>query len=69
MFSTLKSRSDEYKAELIRQMYTECQPRFVSGELKPIVDRVYNLSQVADAHTFIESNQSIGKVILMNDLY
>jgi NADPH:quinone reductase-like Zn-dependent oxidoreductase len=50
-------------------MYAECQPRFVSGELKPIIDRIYNLSQVADAHTFIESNQSIGKVILKNDLH
>ena len=24
LFSTLKSRSDDYKAELIKEMYTEC---------------------------------------------
>ena len=56
LFSTLKSRSDDYKADLISSMYEECKPGFLSGELKPIIDRTYNLSQVADAHTYIESN-------------
>ena len=69
LFSTLKSRSDSYKAALIDEMYRECQPKFISGELKPIIDRQYNLSEVADAHRYIESNQSIGKVVLVNDLH
>ena len=56
LFSTLKSRSNEYKTELVFEMYKECQPKFASGELKPIVDRTYPLSQVAEAHTYIESN-------------
>ena len=69
LFSTLKSRSDDYKASLIDEMYTFCQPRFQSKELFPIVDRTYPLSEVAKAHTYIESNQSIGKVVLTNDLH
>lgn len=69
LFSTLKSRTDDYKAELISKMFRFCQPRFASGEFKPIIDRDYPLSRVAEAHTYIESNTSIGKVILTNDLH
>ena len=69
LFSTLKSRTDDYKANLIDEMYTFCRPRFQSKELFPIVDRTYPLSDVAKAHTYIESNQNIGKVVLMNDLH
>ena len=50
-------------------MYDVCKPKFLSGELKPIIDRTYNLSEVVEAHKFIESNQSIGKVVLLNDLH
>lgn len=28
LFSTLKSRTDEYKAELIHRMFDECRPKF-----------------------------------------
>ena len=38
-FSTLRSRSDEYKADLIRQMMNTCQPKFESNEIRPIIDR------------------------------
>ena len=69
LFSTLKSRSNEYKANLISEMYRNCQPKFLSGELRPIIDKVYPLSKVSDAHTYIESNQNIGKVVLINDLH
>ena len=69
LFSTLKSRSDDYKTELCAEMYRFCQPKFTSGELTPIIDREYPLSRVAEAHAYIESNASIGKVVLKNDLH
>lgn len=69
LFSTLKSRSNEYKAQLITDMFDFCRPKFASGELKPIIDRAYPLSKVAEAHAYIESNQNIGKVVLTNDLH
>ena len=65
--STLRNRSDSYKADLIQKVYEE-RNKFKSGELKPIIDKVLNLSEVTEAHKYIESNQSIGKVILKNDL-
>lgn len=41
---------------------------FKSGELKPIIDTVFNLSQVADAHRRMEKNLNIGKIVMINDL-
>jgi len=41
---TLRNRSDSYKKELLQNMERDCWASFENGELKPIIDRVYNLS-------------------------
>ncbi len=38
--------------------------RVASGELKVAVDKVFPLSQAADAHRYIESRQAFGRVLL-----
>jgi tumor protein p53-inducible protein 3 len=43
-------------------------PDFQNGKLKPIIDKVFNLSEAAEAHKYMESNANIGKIILKNDL-
>src|SRR6202162_2410764 len=35
-----------------------------AGRLKPIVDRVFPLAEAAAAHTYLESSQQFGKVVL-----
>ncbi|MGG1679449.1 zinc-dependent alcohol dehydrogenase family protein [Neobacillus sp. NRS-1170] len=38
------------------------------GKLQPLVDkRVFNFDQVKEAHTLLESNKAIGKVVLTNE--
>ena len=44
IFATLRSRSDDYKADIIADIEDECMPRFRDGSLKPIIDRVMPLS-------------------------
>ena len=68
LFTTLRNRSDEFKADLIRSFSEECLKDFESGKLKPIVDRVFKMSQIVEAHEYLEKNESIGKVIIENDL-
>jgi len=39
-------------------------PLFASGHLRPIIDEVYSLESVAEAHQRMEVNANVGKIIL-----
>lgn len=67
MGSTLRARPLEYKARLIAAFSNDCLPAFDTGGLKPVLDRVFNWKEVADAHLYMESNKNKGKVILQMD--
>lgn len=36
--------------------------------MRPIVDKVFNMSDIAQAHEYMEKNENIGKIIIKNDL-
>jgi NADPH:quinone reductase-like Zn-dependent oxidoreductase len=42
----------------------DLSPLFASGELEPVVDRVFPLAEAAEAHTYVEENRNLGKVML-----
>lgn len=48
------------KAELY-----ELLPLIEQGTLRPVVDRVFALSEVRDAHAYLEAGQHFGKVVLV----
>lgn len=60
----LTPRSDAYKADLSQTFATEALPLFETGELKPLIDRVFNFADVQDAHAHMENNKNIGKIVL-----
>jgi len=69
--STLRNRSNEFKAELVANFRKEVIPGFENGKLKPIIDKVFDVSwdadgekQVQASHKHMEGNQNIGKIIL-----
>ena len=63
--STLRNRSDQYKARLLSEVYGH----FVANPgFKVAVDREFRLSEIAKAHAHVESNKTVGKVVLVNDL-
>jgi NADPH:quinone reductase-like Zn-dependent oxidoreductase len=35
-----------------------------SGHLHPVISKTFPLSQIAEAHRFLESNQQIGKIVV-----
>ncbi len=39
-------------------------PLFASGRLAAVVDAVYPLEEVAEAHRLMESNANFGKIVL-----
>ncbi|OCA90538.1 NADPH:quinone oxidoreductase [Bacillus sp. FJAT-27225] len=60
----LTPRSDEYKAELTSEFASKTMELFRNNKLRPIVDQVFPLDQVQQAHTHMENNKNIGKIIL-----
>lgn len=62
--TVLRSRPDDEKA-LATQLFTrEVLPLLASGTVRPVLDRVYRLEQVREAHTQMESNANFGKIVL-----
>lgn len=64
MGSTLRSRSLEYKIALTQDLYKHCWPAFGSGDLKPVIDSIFPLTEVRQAHERMEANKNQGKIIL-----
>ncbi len=62
--TTLRTRSDAYKAELVRAFAERALPALASGALIPIIDSTYRMADVQAAHAHMESNGTIGKVLL-----
>lgn len=62
--TTLRNRSDDYKARLVEDFAERCLPAFASGELAPVIDRVLPWTEVAEAHRLLEANGNVGKVVL-----
>ena len=62
--TTLRRTPLAQKIALTREFEAFAMPRFASGELKPIIDRVMPLSQAAEAHRRMEANENIGKIVM-----
>jgi NADPH:quinone reductase-like Zn-dependent oxidoreductase len=62
--TTLRSRSLDYQIRLSQAWASFALPLFEEGRLKPVVDRIFNWTQAAEAHAYIESNQNQGKIVL-----
>ena len=64
MGSTLRARSLSYKTRLTKDFATDCLPLFENGQLKPVVDSVFNWKEVQKAHAYMEADKNKGKIIL-----
>lgn len=63
----LTPRSDAYKAELTADFYNQTKELFHSNKMLPIIDCVFPLEQIQQAHEHMESNKNTGKIILKVD--
>ncbi|WP_226665439.1 NAD(P)H-quinone oxidoreductase [Metabacillus litoralis] len=60
----LTPRSDEYKRQLTKEFEQKVIPLFKSEEIKPIIDHVFPLEKIKEAHEHMEANKNIGKIVL-----
>ena len=62
--TTLRARPLERKLDLWQRFSREMLPLFDSGDLAPVLDSRFALDDIADAHRHMESNASIGKILI-----
>lgn len=65
--STMRSRTIEEKSQIAAELKQQVWEMLQNGEIKPIINKVYKLDQVADAHRHMESGDLIGKIVLLNN--
>ena len=62
--STLRSRSDAFKAKVARELEEQVWPLFAAGRFRTVVDQVLPLADAAEAHRLMESAAHKGKILL-----
>tara|TARA_Y100000114_G_scaffold148353_1_gene161240 strand:+ start:1581 stop:2591 length:1011 start_codon:yes stop_codon:yes gene_type:complete len=62
--STLRPRSDEFKALLADEIYNHAWPLFEEGAIAPVMDRSFPLAEAGAAHAHMEAGDHIGKIVL-----
>lgn len=63
--TVLRARSWEEKASATRRFAAHVVPLLARRVVRPVIDKVYPLSEVGAAHERMESNESFGKLVLM----
>ncbi len=62
--STLRPRPVAFKTAIAKALRTTVWPWLEAGSVKPVIYKVFPAAEAAAAHTLMESNQHIGKLVL-----
>jgi NADPH:quinone reductase len=62
--STLRPRSDAFKALLADEIHRNVWPFVESGQLRPTMAKSFPLADAAAAHALMESGDFVGKIVL-----
>lgn len=62
--STMRTRTLEEKLAVTRRFATQVLPLLASGTVKPIIEQVYPMSEIAEAHRVMGENKNFGKLVV-----
>lgn len=62
--STLRSRSDEYKALLTSEFTVQIYGYFEENSIRPVIDSIYEWDEAEEAHQRMKHNKNAGKIVL-----
>lgn len=62
--SVLRSRPVDEKAEIIAEFTRRAMPRFADRSIVPIIEKVYGIDDVVEAHRMMEEDHHFGKIVL-----
>ncbi|HLI05896.1 MAG TPA: NAD(P)H-quinone oxidoreductase [Ktedonobacteraceae bacterium] len=61
---TLRTRTLEEKMAVTRRFAAHVLPLLANGTIKPIIEKVYPLERIAQAHTEMGENRNFGKLVV-----
>lgn len=62
--STLRPKSNAFKAAIARNLEKHIWPLLEAGKIKPVIYQTFPLEQAMDAHLLMQSNKHFGKIVL-----
>lgn len=62
--STLRSRTNEFKGQILADMERELWPALESGAIRPVIHAILPIAQADEAHAILKNGQNTGKVVL-----
>jgi putative PIG3 family NAD(P)H quinone oxidoreductase len=62
--TVLRTRAPREKAAATEAFARDVLPLLERGEVRPVVDRVFPLEHIGEAHALLEGNETFGKVVL-----
>lgn len=62
--TVLRSRSMAEKIDATMRFEREVVPLLATGKIRPAIDSVFTLDRIGDAHRRMESNESVGKIVI-----
>ncbi len=62
--STMRPRTADEKRAIRDDLVAEVWPLIESGQLAPVINRVFTLDEVVEAHRLMESSSHIGKILM-----
>lgn len=62
--TTLRARPIEQKIGLTQRFAAQVLPLFAIGQLRSVVDRIFTLEYIGDAHRYMEENRNFGKIVV-----
>lgn len=62
--SMLRSRNAAFKTAIARNLEKNIWPLLASGQIKPVVYKVFPAENAAGAHRLMESSEHIGKIVI-----
>lgn len=62
--STMRPRTADEKRAIRDDLVAEVWPLIENGQLAPVINRVFTLDEVVEAHRLMESSNHIGKIVM-----
>jgi NADPH2:quinone reductase len=62
--TTLRSKSPNYKDKIRKDLIKLVLPEIEKGNIKPVIDSVFDIEDAQKAHDLMQSSKHIGKIVL-----